>query len=101
METLLLTEIYNQEQQVLQAGDILMQLLPCPHQENGIGKLLGQGGAIDGSNGFCCGLADSVQVELTRDINSNSNNLYLRQNQKYITMEQLQIQFLVQVLLEV
>ena len=41
-----------------------------------------QGGSIDGSNGFCCGLADSVQVELTRDINSNANSLYLRQNQK-------------------
>ena len=39
-----------------------------------------QGGAIDSSNGICYGLADSVQVELTRDINSNSNNLYLRQN---------------------
>ena len=39
-----------------------------------------QGGSIDGSNGICYGLADSVEVELTRDINSNSNNLYLRQN---------------------
>ena len=39
-----------------------------------------QGGAINGSNGICYGLADQRAVELTRDINSNSNNLYLRQS---------------------
>ncbi len=39
-----------------------------------------QGGAINSTNGICYGLADSAQVELTRDINTNSNNLYLRQS---------------------
>ena len=51
METLPLTEVYNQEQQVLQAGDILMRLLPCPHQENGIGKLLDKGVQSIAQNG--------------------------------------------------